>query len=56
MIASTPTLSKKQDGIICSFPPCPDCSHQTTAIANNHLLLLANGSGICVLACITVNV
>ena len=56
MMASTPTLSKKQDGIIWSSPPRQDCSHQTTAIANNHLLLLANESGISALICTTVNV
>ena len=44
MMASAPTLRKKQDGMIWSFPLRQSCSHQTTAIANNHLLLLGNGS------------
>ena len=56
MMASTPTLSKKQDGIIWSSPLRQDCSHQTTAIANNHLLLLANESGISALICTAENV
>ena len=56
MMASTLTLSKKRDGIIGFFPMRQDCSHETTAIANSHLLLLANGSGISALVCTTVNV
>ena len=55
MMAGTPTLCKKHGGIICSFPLRQNRSHQTTAIANNHLLL-ADGSGISALACTPVNV
>ena len=55
-MTSTPTLCKKQDGIIWSIPLRQDCSHQTTAIANNHLLLLANESDVSALACTTVNI
>ena len=55
MMAGTPTLCKKHGGIISSFPLRQDCSHVTTAIANNHLLL-ADGSGISALACAIVYV
>ena len=56
MMTGTPTLCKKQDDVICSFTLRQDCSHLTTEIANNYLLLLANGSGVSALACITVSV
>ena len=56
MMASTPSLCKKQDGIICSFLLRQDCSHQTTAIVNILLLLSANGRGMSAFACTTVNV